>query len=86
MNDLLPRAAERVAAKRRELEQRLADLHKAHPFEKLAAARLVASALFELLDHQTEVNVAAIARIETLEARVRELEARAAIVQHQAAT
>lgn len=56
MQDQLSAAAARVAAKRRELEQRLAELHQAHPFNKMAAARLCTSCIFELLDHQDQVN------------------------------
>jgi hypothetical protein len=67
----LERAAAQVAAKRKEIELRLAQLHEAkYPWDKLAHARLVASAFFELQDHQNAFNQAAIAAIAELQPRV----------------
>jgi hypothetical protein len=77
MNDHLQTAAARVAAKRRELEQRLEDLAKAHPLRKMEHAPLVIAAFYELLDHQSQVNAAAIARILELEHRTELLAAKA---------
>lgn len=52
----LQAAAARVAAKRKELEIRLAQLHQAPLHQKLAAANIVTATIYELLDHQSALN------------------------------
>lgn len=74
MHQALEAAAAAVEKKRRELEQRIVELRTAHPLKKMEQAPLIAAAMFELLDHQANVNQCAIARILELEARVTELQ------------
>ena len=71
MHQALEAAAARVAAKRRELEERLAQLRLiVNPYQKLQHAPLIAASLFELLDHQGAFNECAIAEISQLTDRL----------------
>ena len=77
MHQAIEAAAARVAAKRRELEERLGQMRLiVNPVQKLQHAPLVAAAIFELLDHQGHFNQAAIAEISTLADRCAKLEQR----------